>query len=495
MPPQQTQHAKNPDSSPLKSSLPSPALTKQVLHREQIFIDPFKGPTVLSFIKACTLWNIYPTICFFALFSTMIVLIDAKVERLRLPSTILTVLGTVIGFVISYRTSSAYERYTDGRKQWANIIHVGRTLARLVWLHCPYPIRVPAQSSPATDAEKINGILEKKTFINLIEGFAVSLKHYLRGEHGIYYEDLYHLACFLPKYAFPAGHPIDQSELESASESYASSQVENIEVCIGTGEGSFGAKNEALLSIKKGCGSMQPPPQLSPAYNPPAHKITERFPFHLFRSMWKGARNATGSRSADSYRRRVPDDNIPLEIIWSLDSYVAALQERKTIDPPTTTALLTGIHSLSDSLTGLERILTTPVPFGYIVHLKIVIWVYLLFLPSQLLSTFGYNTIPAVTLVAIAFLGFLQVGQEIENPFGYDSNDLDMDHFCHSIISRELAEMTSMPPPNPNVFMYSFHNMPLLGQKETRSAPELAQAYTDPAQLQALFHTRRKHWI
>jgi hypothetical protein len=61
--------------------------------------------------------------------------------------------------------------------------------------------------------QKLKGIIEKKTFINLVEGFAVSLKHYLRGggyfffmidinifrseldlldtEHGIYYEDLY----------------------------------------------------------------------------------------------------------------------------------------------------------------------------------------------------------------------------------------------------------------------------------------------------------------
>lgn len=52
-------------------------------------------------------------------------------------------------------------------------------------------------------------------------------------------------------------------------------------------------------------------------------------------------------------------------------------------------------------------------------HLKLVIWGYLIFLPFQLVSAFGYITIPAVALVSTAFLGFLRVGEEIENPFGY----------------------------------------------------------------------------
>jgi putative membrane protein len=35
----------------------------------------------------------------------------------------------------------------------------------------------------------------------------IKLQHYLRGENGIHYEDLYHLVKFLPSYHFPAGMP------------------------------------------------------------------------------------------------------------------------------------------------------------------------------------------------------------------------------------------------------------------------------------------------
>jgi len=66
-------------------------------------------------------------------------------------------------------------------------------------------------------------LVEKKTIINLVEAFGVAVKHYLRGEDGIYYQfvayieggalshhfhrDLYYLVKFLPAYALPAGRP------------------------------------------------------------------------------------------------------------------------------------------------------------------------------------------------------------------------------------------------------------------------------------------------
>lgn len=59
---------------------------------------------------------------------------------------------------------------------------------------------------PESD-QKARVIIEKKTVINLLEAFAVSVKHYLRGEDGIYYTDLFYLVKFLPAYALPGGIP------------------------------------------------------------------------------------------------------------------------------------------------------------------------------------------------------------------------------------------------------------------------------------------------
>jgi putative membrane protein len=36
--------------------------------------------------------------------------------------------------------------------------------------------------------------------VNVIQAFSVSMKHFLRAEPGIYYQDLYSLVCFLPRF-------------------------------------------------------------------------------------------------------------------------------------------------------------------------------------------------------------------------------------------------------------------------------------------------------
>lgn len=49
----------------------------------------------------------------------------------------MNVLGTVIGFAISYRSSSAFERYNEGRRYWSAVVLNVRMFARAVWFHVP----------------------------------------------------------------------------------------------------------------------------------------------------------------------------------------------------------------------------------------------------------------------------------------------------------------------------------------------------------------------
>lgn len=501
----------------------SPFHDKREIEREQILLNPFRAPSAILFFRAITLWAIWPSIAFFTAWATFVILIDREVTSLHLPPTLLTVLGTVIGFVVSYRTSSAYERYNDGRKQWSSIILAARTFARVMWLHCPDAPRAYDPKEPPTEDERLRSIIEKKTIINLVEGFAVSLKHYLRGEHGIYYEDLYHLACFLPKYASPVGCPLVGRDLNFTSTKTCASAEKPIEKDNTKGECDstidtpqtastlFEPANHpdsARVNDKNLPGSRQqtlrphmngsldpfkPDRELLPAYNPPKSSIVELFPiWSLFRALWKGTRNVTGLRlRKGTYSRMIHDDNIPLEIIWYIDSYVAKLQLCKIIDVPTVNSLLASILAMSDASTNLDKILTTPIPYGYIVHLKLVIWGYLIFLPFQLVNTFGICTVPATALVAIAFLGFMRVGQEIENPFGYYLNDLDMDYFCHHLIAPELAKITAWPPPDPFEFIFSASNIPLLDNRELRSGVDILNSGLSADHLQMLLRPRK----
>jgi len=143
------------------------------------------------------------------------------------------------------------------------------------------------------------------------------------------------------------------------------------------------------------------------------------------------------------------------------------------------TGITTNLTTLSDTLSNLERVCNTPLPFAYQIHLRMTLWMYLFFLPFQIWSAFGYLTIPATAFTSFLLLGFLEIGQEIENPFNYDLNDLDLDYFCLEI-KRELQQITAHTCPNPSEFVYSPLNNPF-APADTRSAVEI----TSPGEYRA----------
>lgn len=46
----------------------------------------------------------------------------------------LTVLGFLVGIGLSLRNTTAYERYSEGRKYWANMHLQITNIARLIWI-------------------------------------------------------------------------------------------------------------------------------------------------------------------------------------------------------------------------------------------------------------------------------------------------------------------------------------------------------------------------
>ncbi|GAB5551091.1 MAG: bestrophin family ion channel [Saprospiraceae bacterium] len=90
-------------------------------------------------------------------------------------------------------------------------------------------------------------------------------------------------------------------------------------------------------------------------------------------------------------------------------------------------------QSLLDILGACERIKKTPIPFSYAVYLKIFITIYGLFLPIVLASALHLWTVLIVALFFFALLGVELMGEEIEDPFGLDCNDLPTGSIAHTI--------------------------------------------------------------
>lgn len=97
-------------------------------------------------------------------------------------------------------------------------------------------------------------------------------------------------------------------------------------------------------------------------------------------------------------------------------------------------------QSLLDILGACERIKKTPIPFSYAVYLKILITAYAIVLPIGLIEVFGWLTVPIVMLIFFALLGIELMGEEIEDPFGLDCNDLPTGDIAHTI-KRNVFEL------------------------------------------------------
>lgn len=67
---------------------------------------------------------------------------------------------------------------------------------------------------------------------------------------------------------------------------------------------------------------------------------------------------------------------------------------------------------------------------------------------------------PADPAAAYIILGLAAIGREIENPFGHDVNDLDIQGYVNSL-AAELDILTSLSPPKVEDFMKIEENCPL----------------------------------
>ena len=94
------------------------------------------------------------------------------------------------------------------------------------------------------------------------------------------------------------------------------------------------------------------------------------------------------------------------------------------------------LNALVEGLTSCERILRTPLPIAYCIYLKRLILIYCIGLPFHLVVEIEWLTAIAVGLVSFILLGIEQIGNEIENPFGHDLNDLPIDTICESVTAN-----------------------------------------------------------
>ena len=137
--------------------------------------------------------------------------------------------------------------------------------------------------------------------------------------------------------------------------------------------------------------------------------------------------------STSQYKVLQNIQNMPLEIIRWLGDYLQQEYKRGLLTNYQLATIHTLMNNLMDNLGGCERILKTPIPTAYVIHLNQLVLIYCLILPFQFVKDLSWWTGIFVAIVSFALFGIEQIGVEIENPFGYDFNDLPLDKICQTI--------------------------------------------------------------
>lgn len=151
--------------------------------------------------------------------------------------------------------------------------------------------------------------------------------------------------------------------------------------------------------------------------------------------------------SEESYFRLKEMNNPPLQIALWIADYLQQEFNNDRLNIHQLAAMHQLLDKLVEALSGCERILRTPMPLAYAIHLKQLLLLYCLSLPFQMVGNLDWWTAPIVTLISFTLFGIEEIGIEIENPFGRDPNDLPLDAICNTML-RNVEDLISFGTDN-----------------------------------------------
>jgi len=130
----------------------------------------------------------------------------------------------------------------------------------------------------------------------------------------------------------------------------------------------------------------------------------------------------------------------PNQIAKMLFQKVNDLYVSKKITGDQLIILNSELQSFTDICGACERIKNTPIPYSYSTFIKKFIIIFVLTLPFPYAFTLGYFVIPVVTFIFYVLASIELISEEIEEPFGYDDNDLPTTKIAENI-KKHIEEL------------------------------------------------------
>jgi putative membrane protein len=138
--------------------------------------------------------------------------------------------------------------------------------------------------------------------------------------------------------------------------------------------------------------------------------------------------------------------NVPIAILHRIGEQIAEARRSHWIHAFHVPVIEASLVSLTDIQGACERIKSTPMPYSYTVLMHRIVGVYCGLLPFGLDETIGWATPAVVLFVSYALFGLDAIGDEIEQPFGLDPNDLPLSTISRAIEANLRAQIGEEPP-------------------------------------------------
>lgn len=118
---------------------------------------------------------------------------------------------------------------------------------------------------------------------------------------------------------------------------------------------------------------------------------------------------------------------LPLQLTFFVESFVKRGFDRGWFHAPQASQLQVQLNTLTDAYGKMETIRMTPIPVAHLIHQKQVLALFGCVLPFAMVDEMGWWAVPIVTLIIFTLYGIEGIGSQLEDPFGYDRNDIKMD--------------------------------------------------------------------
>ncbi|WWD18606.1 hypothetical protein CI109_103059 [Kwoniella shandongensis] len=412
-------------------------------------------------------------------------------KEVGLTNNVVPLLSVVVGLLLVFRNSSAYERYAEGRKDFTSLISNARNLSRNIWVVVNLPPSSPNDDATASPPMITRQQLtyEKKKLIRLVVAFVVATKHHLRAEGGVHHDDLKGLLP--PKLAGKDIRRLKRAQPEQVNQyddhltgsprSTSSPQVLDEEATLGLQLSlSTSSMNGGLVTSPSAQSHLSHHSadtvtrQRRPARNPLKRRPTavrvllpdeykdqddittsdtgkkrvdERTP--LISVGVKPDPVTTGiARRAEIGLGRMVELGLPLIIAHEISRSIFRFRRMgclEAVGPAGMNALQASVAAMTDQLGSMERIVQTPLPYIFCIHLKQVVSLYLFILPFTLVDSMGWKMVFIMFGISMTFMGVEGIAAMIEMPFGTDPCDLNLDLYCTELLCECEAILERLP--------------------------------------------------